>query len=60
MYEYNCKIVRIIDGDTVDVEVDLGWNTIVRGRTLLSQEREIKRRRRMAYWQKRAYRNTSK
>ena len=25
MYEYNCKIVRIIDGDTVDVNIDLGF-----------------------------------
>ena len=26
MYEYNCKIVRVVDGDTVDVDVDLGWS----------------------------------
>lgn len=26
MYEYNCKIVRVVDGDTVDVDVDLGFN----------------------------------
>lgn len=25
MYEYRCKILRIVDGDTVDVDVDLGW-----------------------------------
>jgi len=25
MYEYNCKIVKIIDGDTVDVDIDLGF-----------------------------------
>ena len=25
MYEYNCKIVRVIDGDTVDVDIDLGF-----------------------------------
>jgi micrococcal nuclease len=25
MYEYKCKILRIVDGDTVDVDVDLGW-----------------------------------
>ena len=25
MYEYRCKIVRIIDGDTVDVDIDLGF-----------------------------------
>ena len=27
MYEYKCKIVRVVDGDTVDVYVDLGWYT---------------------------------
>ena len=23
MYEYKCKIVRVVDGDTVDVDIDL-------------------------------------
>jgi len=25
MYEYHCKIVKIVDGDTVDVDIDLGF-----------------------------------
>ena len=25
MYEYKCKIVKIVDGDTVDVDIDLGF-----------------------------------
>ena len=25
MYQYRCKIVKIIDGDTVDVDIDLGF-----------------------------------
>tara|TARA_B110001452_G_scaffold93328_1_gene76971 strand:- start:399 stop:869 length:471 start_codon:yes stop_codon:yes gene_type:complete len=25
MYEYHCKIVKVIDGDTVDVDIDLGF-----------------------------------
>ncbi len=25
MYEYKCKIVRVIDGDTIDVDIDLGF-----------------------------------
>jgi len=25
MYEYRCKILRIVDGDTVDVDIDLGF-----------------------------------
>ena len=26
MYEYECKIVRVVDGDTIDVDIDLGFN----------------------------------
>mgnify|MGYP000465042547 CR=1 FL=1 len=25
MYDYRCKIVKIVDGDTVDVDIDLGF-----------------------------------
>ena len=25
MYEYRCKILRIVDGDTVDIDIDLGF-----------------------------------
>ena len=25
MYTYRCKIIRVIDGDTVDVDIDLGF-----------------------------------
>jgi len=25
MYEYKCKIIKIVDGDTVDVDIDLGF-----------------------------------
>lgn len=31
MYEYNCKILRVVDGDTVDVDIDLGFNIWLRG-----------------------------
>ena len=27
MYEYKCKIVKIVDGDTIDVDIDLGFGT---------------------------------
>ncbi len=27
MYEYRCEIVRVVDGDTVDVNIDLGFGT---------------------------------
>jgi micrococcal nuclease len=25
MYEYSCKVLRVVDGDTVDVDIDLGF-----------------------------------
>ena len=25
MYEYKCKMVKVVDGDTVDVDIDLGF-----------------------------------
>ena len=25
MYEYRCKVTRVVDGDTVDVDIDLGF-----------------------------------
>ena len=28
MFEYNCKIRKIVDGDTVDVDIDLGFGVI--------------------------------
>jgi len=31
MYEYRCKIIRVIDGDTVDVDIDLGFQVWIRG-----------------------------
>ena len=27
MYEYYCKVLRVLDGDTLDVDVDLGFST---------------------------------
>ena len=31
MYEYRCKIIRVIDGDTVDIDIDLGFQVWIRG-----------------------------
>ena len=25
MYEYRCKVTRVVDGDTVDIDIDLGF-----------------------------------
>ena len=30
MYEYRCKVIKIIDGDTVDVDIDLGFGVWLR------------------------------
>ena len=30
MYEYKCEIVRVVDGDTVDVNIDLGFGIWMR------------------------------
>ena len=30
MYEYKCKVLRVIDGDTVDVDIDLGFGVWLR------------------------------
>ena len=26
MYEYSCQVTRVVDGDTIDAELDLGFN----------------------------------
>ena len=31
MYEYNCKIRRVVDGDTIDVDIDLGFGHWIHG-----------------------------
>lgn len=30
MYEYKCKILRVVDGDTVDIDIDLGFGVWLR------------------------------
>ena len=35
MYEYNCKIKRVVDGDTVDVIIDLGFDIFYKSRVRL-------------------------
>ncbi len=35
MYEYRAKVLRVVDGDTVDFEVDLGFRVSVKVRTRL-------------------------
>ncbi len=28
MYEYSCEVKRIVDGDTIDVVLDLGFDNL--------------------------------
>ena len=28
MYEYKCKVKRVVDGDTVDIVLNLGFNVL--------------------------------
>ena len=30
MHEYKCTVVRVVDGDTVDVDIDLGFGVWLR------------------------------
>ena len=30
MFEYRCNVVRVVDGDTVDVDIDLGFGVWMR------------------------------
>ena len=35
MYEYNCKVTRVVDGDTIDVILDLGFSILHKCRVRL-------------------------
>ena len=35
MYKYKAKIAKVVDGDTVDFDVDLGFNVSIKIRTRL-------------------------
>ena len=35
MYEYNAKLIRVIDGDTIDASIDLGFDVWVKKRIRL-------------------------
>lgn len=36
MYTYNAKLTRVVDGDTIDAMIDLGFNTHVKRRIRLA------------------------
>ena len=35
MYEYSCKVGRVVDGDTIDVVLDLGFDIMFKSRVRL-------------------------
>ena len=35
MYTYKAKVIRVIDGETIDAEIDLGFNVMIRQRIRL-------------------------
>jgi micrococcal nuclease len=35
MYEYGCQVSRVVDGDTIDVDLDLGFDIIYKCRVRL-------------------------
>jgi micrococcal nuclease len=35
MYIYSCKVLNIVDGDTIDIELDLGFNIKMKERVRL-------------------------
>lgn len=34
MYQYNAYVTKVYDGDTITVDIDLGFNIIMKGQTL--------------------------
>ena len=35
MHEYKAKLIRVVDGDTLDAEIDLGFNVFIKERVRL-------------------------
>ena len=34
MFEYSCKLVKVIDGDTIDIDIDLGFGVWLRNQRI--------------------------
>ena len=34
MFEYKCKLIKVIDGDTIDVDIDLGFGVWLRNQRI--------------------------
>ena len=36
MYEYNSRVIKVVDGDTLDIEIDLGFDVTIKQRVRLN------------------------
>ena len=34
MFEYKCKLIKVIDGDTIDIDIDLGFGVWLRNQRI--------------------------
>ena len=34
MFEYSCKLIKVIDGDTIDIDIDLGFGVWLRNQRI--------------------------
>ena len=66
MYEYNAKLLRVVDGDTLDASIDLGFDVWVKKRVRLyginapeSRTRDLEKKRKVSL-QKKNYKSFSK
>ena len=53
MYEYRCKVLKVVDGDTVDVDIDLGFGIVLkdeRVRLMGIEHQQNKRQSRKTIW----------
>lgn len=41
MYQYKAIITKVIDGDTVDVDIDLGFEVWLRNRQVILERGEV-------------------
>ena len=59
MYEYRCRVIKVVDGDTIDVDIDLGFNITLSNQridykvlTLQNRARETWKKKSLGYLRK--------
>ena len=43
MYQYRAKLIKVVDGDTIDAQIDLGFGIFVKKRIRKKSKKAIKR-----------------